>query len=178
MVGRITMVFLLLAATVALAVGCASESTGTAPRANTNTGGGSSGPISPTWIGADVLSVDGGSLMIPTSAVSSGKMLHFSISTGEYGKQNFMAYDLGGEKHVRANVCPPCRSVGFSLVGNQLVCDSCGTRFEAATGAGISGACKDFPKAEVEKAIGGGDITVEIADLVAAYEDTEKPGWP
>jgi nitrite reductase/ring-hydroxylating ferredoxin subunit len=176
MAGRIALVLLLLAVTVALAVGCASESTGTAPRAGG--GGGSNERIRPSWIGADVLSVDGGSLMIPTSAVSSGKMLHFSISTGQYGKQNFMAYDLGGEKHVRANVCPPCRSVGFSLVGDILVCDSCGTRFEAATGAGISGACRDFPKAEVEKAIGGGDITVEIADLVTAYENTEKPGWP
>jgi len=62
------------------------------------------------------------------------------------------------------------------LSGETLIYDACATRFNAATGAGISGAGRDFPKAKVEKAIGGGDITVEIADLVTVYENTEKPG--
>jgi nitrite reductase/ring-hydroxylating ferredoxin subunit len=105
-------------------------------------------------------------------------MLHFKISTGSSGEQNFMAYDLNGEKYVRANVCPPCRSIGFSLSGDTLVCDSCGTRFSANTGDGISGACKDFPKAEVVTAINGDNYSMELGDLVAAYENTEKPGWP
>ncbi len=199
--GRIALVLLLLAVAAVVAVGCTSGSTGvtgtgtggtnptdntgntggtegTNPTDNTGNTGGTGGPIRPTWIGSEVLRVEGNSLLIPTEEVASGRMLHFSISAGEDGKQDFMAYDLGGETYVRANVCPPCKSVGFSLDGDVLVCDSCGTRFDANTGAGISGACKDFPKAEVEKAISGSDITIGINDLIAAYENTEKPGWP
>jgi nitrite reductase/ring-hydroxylating ferredoxin subunit len=184
--GRIALVLLLLAVAAVVAVGCTSGSTGgtnptTNPTGNTgNTGntGGTGGPIQPTWIGSEVLRVEGNSLLIPTEEVASGRMLHFSLSAGGAGKQDFMAYDLGGETYVRANVCPPCRSVGFSLDGDVLVCNSCGTRFAANTGAGISGACKDFPKAEATHAISGSDITIGVSDLTAAYENTEKPGWP
>jgi len=143
--------------------------------------GGTSGTgevISPTWIGAEALDIEGDAVSIPAGEVASGKMLHFAITFGEGNRHNFMAYNLDGETHVRANVCPPCRSVGFSLAGDILVCNSCGTRFKATTGAGISGACKDYPKAEVAHAISGGTITMELNDLLTAYQNTEKPGWP
>ena len=134
--------------------------------------------ISPTWIGAEAVEIKGDAVSIPAGEVDSGKMLHFAISTEQGSRRNFMAYDLGGETHVRANVCPPCRSVGFSLAGDILVCDSCGTRFTASTGVGISGACKDYPKAEVAHTISDGTITMEMGDLLTAYQNTEKPGWP
>ncbi len=134
--------------------------------------------IRPEWIDAGVLEIGSDTVSIPASEVVSGRMLHFAVPTGQGSKENFMAYNLGGETHVRANVCPPCRSVGFSLLGDILVCDSCGTRFSANTGDGISGACKDFPKAAVEYTINGDNIAMGLDDLVAAYENTEKPGWP
>ncbi len=104
-------------------------------------------------------------------------MLHFRV-TDQDANMAFMAYQLDGERYVRANVCPPCRSVGFSLSGDILVCNSCGTKFEASTGDGISGACRDYPKAEVAHAISGDKITMDTDDLINAYLDTEKPGWP
>ena len=88
----------------------------------------------------------------------------------------FMAYKLDGERHVRANVCPPCRSEGFSLSGDILVCDRCGTRFEASTGDGISGACKGYPKAEAAHVVSGGNLTMDIDDLVTAYQETQRAG--
>jgi nitrite reductase/ring-hydroxylating ferredoxin subunit len=105
-------------------------------------------------------------------------MLHFGITDGQGGRMNFMAYGLNGETYARANVCPPCRSVGFSLLGDILVCDSCGTRFDAITGNGISGACKDYPKAEVAHTISDGKLAMQYNDLVTAYANTGKPGWP
>ena len=166
---RIALVFVLALVLLApiAGVGCGSGGTG-----------GTSEPISPTWIGSEVLEIEGNSLLLPTSEVASGRMLHFAITFGEGNKQNFMAYKLDGESHVRANVCPPCRSVGFSLAGDILVCTSCGTRFKASTGGGISGACKDYPKAEVVHTIRGDKITMELDDLLTAYQNTEKPGWP
>ena len=135
---------------------------------------GTGGTVDPTWVDAQV---EGNTVSILTGEVDSGKMLHFRV-TDEDASMAFMAYQLDGERYVRANVCPPCRSIGFSLVGNVLVCNSCGTKFEASTGDGISGACRDYPKAEVAYAISGDRITMDTDDLVNAYLDTEKPGWP
>jgi nitrite reductase/ring-hydroxylating ferredoxin subunit len=134
--------------------------------------------ISPEWIGAGVLGIGSDTVSIPTSEIASGKMLHFAVSSLPGGAANFMAYNLAGQTHVRANVCPPCRSIGFSLLGDILVCDSCGTRFNANTGDGISGACKDFPKAAVEYAVSGDNMVMGFDDLTISYANTEKPGWP
>lgn len=139
---------------------------------------GTSTLIRPEWIGAGVLEIGSDTISIPTNEVVSGRMLHFAVTTEQGGEENFMAYNLAGETYVRANVCPPCRSVGFSLLGDILVCNSCGTRFSANTGDGISGACRDFPKAAVAYTNSGGNIAMGFDDLVAAYENTEKPGWP
>jgi hypothetical protein len=92
------------------------------------------------------------------------------------GNMNFMAYMLDGQIMVRANVCPPCKSIGFTLDKNILVCDRCATTFSAPTGDGIQGACVDFPKAAVAYEIVGDNLVMKEADLVKAYEDTLSPG--
>ena len=89
-----------------------------------------------------------------------------------------MAYIVGGEIFVRANVCPPCRSIGFSLEEAVLICDRCATTFKAETGEGIEGACVDFPKASVPYEVSNGNVAMKGTDLVAAYQDTTEPGWP
>jgi len=89
-----------------------------------------------------------------------------------------MAYKLGGEVYVRANVCPPCRSIGFSLQKDILVCDTCQTTFEAKTGEGIKGACVAFPKASIRYEIKNGNLAMKKAGLAVAYQNTIEPGWP
>ena len=89
-----------------------------------------------------------------------------------------MSYLLNETIYVRANVCPPCKSIGYSLFEDVLVCDRCATTFEADTGDGIDGACVDFPKAEVPYETVSSSIVMDEADLIAAYEDTLSPGWP
>jgi nitrite reductase/ring-hydroxylating ferredoxin subunit len=121
--------------------------------------------------------VDVDMVSIPLSLVDDNWNTHFRLLTTA-GDFTYMAYRYSGEMHVRANVCPPCRSIGYSLDGDNLVCDMCATTFEAATGDGISGACVDFPKAEVPYEIKGGNIVMNGADLIAAYQDTLKPGLP
>jgi len=103
--------------------------------------------------------------------------IHFKLSTKD-GEMNFMAYILDEIIYVRANVCPPCRSIGYSLLREILVCDRCATTFEAKTGEGIEGACVDYPKAAVSYEITGASIVMGGADLIAAFQDTLNPGWP
>jgi len=131
-------------------------------------------PIKATWIEPQVV---GDTVSIPVSEVENNRNIHFNVKTPG-GDMNFMAYVLDGEIHVRANVCPPCRSIGFSLEEAVLICDRCATTFEAKTGEGIEGACVDFPKASVPYEINSSNIIMKGIDLIAAYQDTIEPGSP
>ena len=132
----------------------------------------SNGPIEATWIEPQVL---GDTVSIPVSEVEDNWNIHFNVEL-EGEDMNFMAYVVDGEISVRANVCPPCQSIGFSLEEAILICDRCATTFESETGEGIQGACVDFPKASVPYEIDGGNIIMNGTDLISAYEDTLEPG--
>ena len=131
-----------------------------------------SGPIKATWIEPQVT---GDIISIPVSEVEDNWNVHFKVDT-QSGNMTFMAYIVDGEIYVRANVCPPCQSTGFSLDEAVLICDRCATTFKAQTGEGIAGACVDFPKAEVPYEVSNGNIAMKGTDLIAAYEDTLEPG--
>ena len=131
-------------------------------------------PIKATWIEAQVT---GDTVSIPVSEVENNWNVHFNLKT-QGGDMNFMAYIVGGEIFVRANVCPPCQSIGFSLEEAVLICDRCATTFKAETGEGIKGACVDFPKASVPYEVSDGNVAMKGTDLVAAYQDTLEHGWP
>lgn len=133
-------------------------------------------PIAATWI-TTAVDTDEQTVSIPISELEDSWNTHFKLETTQ-GDVNFMAYIFEGAVYVRANVCPPCRSVGFSLdEGNRiLICDRCATIFDAETGAGISGACVDYPKAEASYEITGDSLVIDGNDLMQAYEETLAPG--
>jgi nitrite reductase/ring-hydroxylating ferredoxin subunit len=156
----VSLVFVVLM--VLAAAGCSRDSGGTGVE------------IKPTWIAAQV---EGEQVSISRSEIDDGQMVHFRVE--EQGqKMVFMAYRLGEKIYLRASICPPCRSESFSLVGDTLVCNACGTRFQASTGDGISGACKNYPKAEAAYTVVGDRIAAGIGDLVTAYENTRVAGLP
>lgn len=157
---KITM--LVLALLVILSTGC------------TNSDTQSSEPIKAEWI---TVRVAGDIVSIPVSEVGNNKMVHFESGTLG-GDMAFMVYKVAGKIDVRANACPPCGSVGFSLQRDILVCDTCKTTFNAKTGDGIEGACVDFPKASVPHEIKENSIVMKSDDLEAAYQSTLNPGWP
>lgn len=130
------------------------------------------GQIAAKWI---VPKVAGDIVSIPLAEVENNWNVHFKLET-ENGDMNFMAYKYNGKTYVRANICPPCHSIGYSLRDNILVCDTCATTFEAETGTGIEGACVNFPKAVVPYQVVDSDIVMSKTDLVVAYQDTIKSG--
>lgn len=127
--------------------------------------------IRATWINP---TIQGESVSIPASEVEKDTIAHFKVTTPA-DDLAFMAYQFDGKLYARANICPPCLSEGFSLVGNTLVCDTCGTVFDAKTGAGIKGACIAYPKAAVPYEVKDGNITMKGTDLAAAFQNTLKP---
>jgi nitrite reductase/ring-hydroxylating ferredoxin subunit len=136
-----------------------------------------SNPVPPGLIKATLIDpqVTGDIVSIPASEVENNWNVSFKVETQD-DNMTFMAYVLDGETYVRANVCPPCQSTGFSLSGAILVCDRCATTFKAQTGEGIAGACVGYPKASVPYEIRDGNIVMNSTDLIAAYQDTLEPG--
>ena len=133
-----------------------------------------SGPIKGTWIDSQV---SGDTVSIPQSAIEKNWNVHFKVNM-QGSTENFMAYLLDGQIYVRANVCPPCRSIGYSLDKDVLVCNMCATKFKAKSGDGISGACVDYPKASVSYQTVGGNLVMKNSDLLTAYQNTLKQGLP
>ncbi|MDP2918707.1 MAG: Fe-S-containing protein [Dehalococcoidia bacterium] len=131
-------------------------------------------PVAPTWITPEV---SAGTVSIPFDLVQSKRNTHFKVET-EKGTAYYMAYVYSGKTHVRADVCVPCRSISFTLDKNLLVCDSCGTTFNASDGTGVAGACVRYPKAAVPFETVSGKMVMKQADLLKAFEDTLQQGLP
>ncbi|KKG15516.1 hypothetical protein EO98_11080 [Methanosarcina sp. 2.H.T.1A.6] len=128
-------------------------------------------PVKATWI---TTQASGNQISIPASSVEEDTNVHFKVKT-DSGEIAVMAYKFNGEVFVRSNVCPPCNSIGFTLDQGTLVCDSCGTVFDAATGNGIEGGCVAYPKESIPYTISDGKITMKLGDVVAAHEKTIEP---
>jgi Membrane iron-sulfur containing protein FtrD-like len=121
------------------------------------------------WITPVVI---GSSLSIPVATIDQDKIVHFWMDTAT-GKEAFMAYNLDGTIYMRGNICVPCRSYDYSLQKGILVCDTCGTTFNAKTTAkGTSGACVNYPKEPVTFQVQGGNVVATLADLDSAYQNT------
>ena len=66
-------------------------------------------------------------------------------------------------------------TIGFTLDQGTLVCDSCGTVFDAASGNGISGGCVAFPKESISYTVSDGNIVMKLDDVVEAHRKTIEP---
>lgn len=129
-----------------------------------------SGPIKEKWIESQV---SGDTVSIRVSDVKNSWNTAFKM-VNKGSTLNFMAYVLNGGIQVRGNVCPPCRSIGYSLNNDILVCDTCGTTFRATNGSGIQGACVRYPKAAIQYKVVDDVLVMNVGDLVNAYQETLK----
>jgi nitrite reductase/ring-hydroxylating ferredoxin subunit len=127
-----------------------------------------SSPVDPTTLTA---SVTGDTVSIPLSEVKSKFNSRFAVATPQ-GQASYMAYVWNGAIQVRADICPPCGSKSFKLTKGTLVCNSCGTVFDAVNGKGKSGACVRYSKESVTYQISGDSIVMKMTDLSTAYTKT------
>jgi hypothetical protein len=70
-----------------------------------------------------------------------------------------------GRLVVATSFCEPCRSDKFHIEGNTLVCNTCFTRWDLDTLAGVGGGCMDYPPEEVTAQVQGDTVTVASAAL-------------
>ncbi len=155
---------------VIISASCSSGQENQAPSRATRSAVNSNNPVKQVTI--DV-SDKGDTVIIPLSKVTTNTNTRFAVATGQ-GEMTFMAYMLDGKLNIRADICPPCRSKSFTLNKGTLVCDLCGTVFNAENGSGISGPCIAYPKKAAPYEILGDNIEVSKANLVIAYNNTLK----
>jgi hypothetical protein len=72
-----------------------------------------------------------------------------------------------GRLVVATSMCEPCRSYDFHIEGNQLVCNTCLTRWDLNTLKGVSGGCLDYPPKEVTTVVQGDVIQIQQSELEA-----------
>jgi nitrite reductase/ring-hydroxylating ferredoxin subunit len=128
-------------------------------------------PVDPTTVTPQI---GGDTVSIPLSAVKTKFNTRFAVTTAQ-GQASYMAYVWNGTVNVRADICPPCGSRSFKLTNGTLVCNSCGTVFDAVTGKGKSGACVRYSKESVAYQVSGDSIVMKMADLTTAYNNTLAP---
>jgi hypothetical protein len=117
--------------------------------------------------------ISGTTVSISAGEVTRNGMENFYVSAPG-GNMSFMAYQLDGRYHVRADLCVPCGSRSFTLQKGTLICDSCGTVFNGATGAGIRGAaaCMSYAKKAATYTADASNISMNMNDLITAYQNT------
>ncbi len=113
--------------------------------------------------------VSGSTVSLPMADVAQAGNGKFAVN-----EMSFMAYLMDGKYYIRANVCVPCGSKIFTLKNGTLICGSCGTVFNATTGAGMSGvpACKTYAKKAAVFTTEGGNLVMTLTDLTTAYQNT------
>lgn len=158
---KLTGMLLLVIAAALLAAGCTENEA-----QDTSIASGS--PVAATWINAGTTA---DTVSVSSSSVEENTNVHFKVNT-EIGEIAVMAYQLEDEIFVRSNVCPPCGSIGFTLAGDTLICDSCGSTFDAATGKGIGGACVAYPKESIPYTVSDGNLVMKLDDVVTAHMKT------
>lgn len=123
--------------------------------------------------------VNGDTVTIPVDIVNSKKNVHFALATSQ-GTTSFEAYYYKDAIQVRASFCVPCRGTSFTLSGDTLICDNCGTVFSAKDGTGISGvaSCRSYPKANVPFTTANGNVVMKMSELTTAFANTLTPGLP
>jgi nitrite reductase/ring-hydroxylating ferredoxin subunit len=148
--GRMTLAILLLMALSLLALSACSAQTSAQ-------GTGSPAVAAQTLIKSQI---SGNSISISQSDVDKYTNTRFKVRTA-IGELSFMAYNYNSKLNVRADICPPCRSESFTLNKGTLVCDTCGTVFDAQNGNGIRGACVRYPKQDVPYQIENGNLVMK-----------------
>lgn len=127
--------------------------------------------IKGTWITAQG---NADQVSIPVKSIDDNTNVHFKVKT-DIGELPVMAYRFNDNIYVRSNECVPCGSQGFSLKDGTLVCDTCGTVFDAVTGKGIEGGCVAYHKESIPYTISDGKINMKINDVVTAHKKTIVP---
>lgn len=112
--------------------------------------------------------VKGGKITINAGDVISKRIVYFEYTRPADGQViSMMAYiKPSGKLFTGVSYCPPCQGKYHHMEADgTLTCNSCETKRDPETEAGISGACKLYPADEIAHELVGDKIQLAEADL-------------
>jgi uncharacterized Zn finger protein (UPF0148 family) len=113
--------------------------------------------------------VEGEYITVPLDAVREKKFIAFAYN-GPSGTVPLLAYVSTEGKIVTAiSMCEPCNSRRFHIRGNEIICNSCGTKWEIDTLEPISGSCGKYPPDAVPNVVVGNTIRIDKR-IVATWQ--------
>lgn len=116
----------------------------------------------------------GGQVVIDLNKVKSNKVVTFDVPDVNFVLQNGTPFDyvpiLGyvspnGNIIFATSLCEPCSGITFHVEGEQLVCNSCGTRWYLEDLKGISGGCPEYPPEMFQYTVQGDKVMINKAYL-------------
>ena len=70
-----------------------------------------------------------------------------------------------GNVVVASSLCEPCSGITFSISGDTLVCNSCGTTWDLESLKGIAGGCTQYPPDSFKYKVEGGKLVLDQDQL-------------
>ena len=112
---------------------------------------------------ADVSSkVDKGKIIVPLDLVKKNEFVAFKYTDGSRTVP-LLAYLAPDGKLVTAvSLCEPCRSTRFHIVGDNIVCNTCGTTWKLRNLEAVSGACGAYPPQVIPSRVVGNTIQIDV----------------
>jgi len=105
--------------------------------------------------------VEDGYLILPLEQVKEKKFVRFIYGDPTYGLPLLAYISPEGKIVTAVSMCEPCNSTAFHIKGEDLVCNSCGTTWEAGTMEAISGSCGKYPPDVVPNEVSDGRIRID-----------------
>jgi len=107
--------------------------------------------------------VENGRIKISKQDVLNNKIIYTEYAKGDKVVPLTAYINLKGRVIVAISMCEPCKSKRFRIAVDQLVCNTCGTRWKLTNLEGISGApeCFKYPPDELRYEQDGDFITLD-----------------
>ncbi len=111
--------------------------------------------------------MDGGKITISAEEVRKNKLVAFDFKSGNKSVPLTAWVSPSGAIKTAIRVCEPCNGYSFRLEGKDIICNTCGTKWDLETLKGISGGCTKYPPDVILSLVAADTIVVEEAAVVA-----------
>ncbi len=103
----------------------------------------------------------GNKIILPLDLIKEKKLVKFDfLSNGE--KIPLLAYLTEDGKVVTAiSMCEPCNSTAFHIIGDNIICNSCGTTWNLNNLNAVSGSCSKYPPDPLTSKVVGNEIQID-----------------
>jgi len=105
--------------------------------------------------------VDNGKVGITAQEVIDKKLVAWDYKRGGTSVPLMAYVTPSGAVKIAVRICEPCNGYSFRIEGNQIVCNTCGTRWDLETSRGISGGCLGYPPDVLPGSVADGKVTVD-----------------